>query len=226
MNLFGVLSEVYPTLLTGLTMTVKITILSLIIALVIGIFVCLMNISSNIVLRGIAKFYIWLIRGTPMLVQAFYFYFALPQLVQAVTGSQFRITVFTASLVTLALNAGAYISEIFRGSIESVNKGQMEAARSLGLGYGKAMQKVVLPQAIRTMVPSIINQFIISLKDTSILSVIGFPELTKAGNIIVGNTFAVAQVWGVVAIMYMIVITVLSKIAKRIERRLNVGKER
>lgn len=102
MNLFGVLSEVYPTLLTGLTMTVKITILSLIIALVIGIFVCLMNISSNIVLRGIAKFYIWLIRGTPMLVQAFYFYFALPQLVQAVTGSQFRITVFTASLVTLA----------------------------------------------------------------------------------------------------------------------------
>ena len=133
MNLFGVLSEVYPTLLTGLTMTVKITILSLIIALVIGIFVCLMNISSNIVLRGIAKFYIWLIRGTPMLVQAFYFYFALPQLIQAVTGSQFRITVFTASLVTLALNAGAYISEIFRGSIESVNKGQMEAARSLGL---------------------------------------------------------------------------------------------
>lgn len=132
MNLFGVLSEVYPTLLTGLTMTVKITILSLIIALVIGIFVCLMNISSNIVLRGIAKFYIWLIRGTPMLVQAFYFYFALPQLIQAVTGSQFRITVFTASLVTLALNAGAYISEIFRGSIESVNKGQMEAARSLG----------------------------------------------------------------------------------------------
>ena len=137
MNLFGVLSEVYPTLLTGLTMTVKITILSLIIALVIGIFVCLMNISSNIVLRGIAKFYIWLIRGTPMLVQAFYFYFALPQLVQAVTGSQFRITVFTASLVTLALNAGAYISEIFRGSIESVNKGQMEAARSLGLSYAE-----------------------------------------------------------------------------------------
>ena len=154
MNLFGVLSEVYPTLLTGLTMTVKITILSLIIALVIGIFVCLMNISSNIVLRGIAKFYIWLIRGTPMLVQAFYFYFALPQLVQAVTGSQFRITVFTASLVTLALNAGAYISEIFRGSIESVNKGQMEAARSLGLSYAKSMQKIILPQAVRICLPS------------------------------------------------------------------------
>ena len=118
------------------------------------------------------------------------------------------------------------MAEIFRAGIQSVDKGQMEAARSLGLGYGKAMQKVVLPQAIRTMVPSIINQFIISLKDTSILSVIGFPELTKAGNIIAGNTFAVLQVWAIIAIMYMVVITVLSKIAKRIERRLNVGKER
>ena len=224
MNLFGVLSEVYPTLLTGLTMTVKITILSLIIALVIGIFVCLMNISSNIVLRGIAKFYIWLIRGTPMLVQAFYFYFALPQLIQAVTGSQFRITVFTASLVTLALNAGAYISEIFRGSIESVNKGQMEAARSLGLPYSRAMIRVVLPQAIRTMIPSIINQFIITLKDTSILSVIGFPELTNMGKTIAGNTFKSLQTWAIVGIMYMIVIVALSKLAKRIERRIDRGR--
>ena len=133
MQLFEVLQEVYPTLLEGLGMTVQITVLSLLIAMVLGIFVCLMNISNNVVLRGIAKFYIWLIRGTPMLVQAFYFYFAMPQLIQSITGSQFRITVFTASLVTLTLNAGAYISEIFRGSIESVNKGQMEAARSLGL---------------------------------------------------------------------------------------------
>ena len=125
MNLIGVFNEVYPTLLEGLGMTLKITILSLIIAMILGIFVCLMNISHNMILRGIAKFYIWLIRGTPMLVQAFYFYFAVPQLIQSLTGSQFRITVFTASLITLTLNAGAYISEIFRGSIESVNKGQM-----------------------------------------------------------------------------------------------------
>lgn len=184
MNLFGVLSEVYPTLLIGLTMTVKITILSLIIALVIGIFVCLMNISSNIVLRGIAKFYIWLIRGTPMLVQAFYFYFALPQLIQAVTGSQFRITVFTASLVTLALNAGAYISEIFRGSIESVNKGQMEAARSLGLSYAKSMQKIILPQAVRICLPSLVNQFIITLKDSTILYAIGLSEVIDRKSVV------------------------------------------
>jgi len=122
------------------------------------------------------------------------------------------------------MNAGAYMAEIFRAGIQSVDKGQMEAARSLGLSYGKSMRKVILPQAIRTMIPSIINQFIISLKDTSILSVIGFPELTKAGNIIVGNTFKALQVWGIVAVMYMVVIITLSRVAKRIERRINVGK--
>ena len=132
MNLLGVLHEAWPMLLEGLGMTIRITVLSLIIALIVGIFVCLINISSNVVLRGIAKFYIWLIRGTPMLVQAFYFYFALPQLIQGLTGTQFRIDIFTASLITLSMNAGAYISEIFRGSIEAVPKGQMEASRSLG----------------------------------------------------------------------------------------------
>ena len=208
MNLFGVLSEVYPTLLTGLTMTVKITILSLIIALVIGIFVCLMNISSNIVLRGIAKFYIWLIRGTPMLVQAFYFYFALPQLIQAVTGSQFRITVFTASLVTLALNAGAYISE-------------MEAARSLGLSYAKSMQKIILPQAVRICLPSLVNQFIITLKDSTILYAIGLSEVMYNAKIYVGRTMESFATYTWVAVFFLLIVTVLSFISRYVERRMN-----
>ena len=206
MNLFGVLSEVYPTLLTGLTMTVKITILSLIIALVIGIFVCLMNISSNIVLRGIAKFYIWLIRGTPMLVQAFYFYFALPQLVQA---------------VTVALNAGAYISEIFRGSIESVNKGQMEAARSLGLSYAKSMQKIILPQAVRICLPSLVNQFIITLKDSTILYAIGLSEVMYNAKIYVGRTMESFATYTWVAVFFLLIVTVLSFISRYVERRMN-----
>ena len=221
MNLFGVLSEVYPTLLTGLTMTVKITILSLIIALVIGIFVCLMNISSNIVLRGIAKFDIWLLRGTPMLVQAFYFYFALPQLIQAVTGSQFRITVFTASLVTLALNAGAYISEIFRGSIESISKGQMEAARSLGLSYAKSMQKIILPQAVRICLPSLVNQFIITLKDSTILYAIGLSEVMYNAKIYVGRTMESFATYTWVAVFFLLIVTVLSFISRYVERRMN-----
>ena len=215
MNLIQVLSEVYPTLLQGLGMTVQITVLSLLIAMVLGIFVCLMNISHNVVLRGIAKFYIWLIRGTPMLVQAFYFYFAMPQLIQSVTGSQFRITVFTASLVTLTLNAGAYISEIFRGSIESVNKGQMEAARSLGLSYAKSMQKIILPQAVRICLPSLVNQFI------TILYAIGLSEIMYNAKIYVGRTMESFATYTWVAVFFLLIVTVLSFISRAVERRMN-----
>ena len=221
MNLIGVFNEVYPTLLEGLGMTLKITILSLIIAMILGIFVCLMNISHNMILRGIAKFYIWLIRGTPMLVQAFYFYFAVPQLIQSLTGSQFRITVFTASLITLTLNAGAYISEIFRGSIESVNKGQMEAARSLGLSYAKSMQKIILPQAVRICLPSLVNQFIITLKDSTILYAIGLSEIMYHAKIYVGRTMESFATYTWVAIFFLFIVTILSFISRAVERRMN-----
>ena len=221
MNLIGVFNEVYPTILEGLGMTLKITILSLIIAMILGIFVCLMNISHNMILRGIAKFYIWLIRGTPMLVQAFYFYFAVPQLIQSLTGSQFRITVFTASLITLTLNAGAYISEIFRGSIESVNKGQMEAARSLGLSYAKSMQKIILPQAVRICLPSLVNQFIITLKDSTILYAIGLSEIMYHAKVYVGRTMESFATYTWVAIFFLLIVTVLSFISRTVERRMN-----
>ena len=164
------------------------------------------------------------IRGVPLIVLAYFIYFGIPAAVKAIGFTDFKLTALVAGTISLSMNAGAYMAEIFRAGIQSVDKGQMEAARSLGLSYGKSMRKVILPQAIRTMIPSIINQFIISLKDTSILSVIGFPELTKAGNIIVGNTFKALQVWGIVAVMYMVVIITLSRVAKRIERRINVGK--
>ena len=116
------------------------------------------------------------------------------------------------------------MAEIIRAGIQSVDVGQMEAARSLGLPYAKAMRRVVLPQAIRTMIPSIINQFIITLKDTSILSVIGFPELVNTAKNVQANTFMSFQTWAIVGIMYLIVITILSRTAKVLERRLNVGR--
>ena len=122
------------------------------------------------------------------------------------------------------MNCGAYMAEIIRAGIESVDRGQMEAARSLGLSYSSSMALVVIPQAVRTMIPSIINQFIITLKDTSILSIIGFPELTNVGKTIVGNTLKSLQTWAIVGVMYMVVIVTLSKIAKRIERRVNRGR--
>jgi len=136
-------------------------------------------------------------------------------------GLQVTLTALQAGVICLSLNCGAYMAEIIRGGIESVDPGQMEAARSLGLPYGKAMRKVVLPQAIRTMIPSIINQFIITLKDTSILSVIGFPELVNTAKNVVANTFMSFQTWGVVAIMYLIIILALSRVAKIVEKKMN-----
>ena len=135
----------------------------------------------------------------------------------------FRLTSLQAGTIALALNCGAYMAEIIRAGIQSVDIGQMEAARSLGLSYGKAMRKVILPQAIRTMIPSIINQFIITLKDTSILSVIGFPELTNTTRTVVANTMN-TQGWLLAGLMYMVVIIALSKLSKSIERRVNRGR--
>ena len=127
--------------------------------------------------------------------------------------------------MTLSLNAGAYMAEIIRGGIEAVDKGQMEAARSLGLPYGKAMGKVILPQALRTMLPSIINQFIISMKDTSLISVIGIRELTQNGKIIAANSASrVMAIWLVVAAFYLVVCTLLSKVALLVERRSSYGR--
>ena len=122
------------------------------------------------------------------------------------------------------MNCGAYMAEIVRAGIQSVDRGQMEASRSLGLSYGASMALVVVPQAVRTMIPSIINQFIITLKDTSILSVIAFPELTNVGKNVMANTLHPLETWAIIAVMYLVVITTLSKIAKRIERRVNRGR--
>ena len=159
-----------------------------------------------------------------MIVLAYFIYFGVPYCLNNMMGFNFTLTALQAGTVCLALNCGAYMAEIIRAGILSVDSGQMEAARSLGLPYSRAMIRVVLPQAIRTMIPSIINQFIITLKDTSILSVIGFPELTNMGKTIAGNTFKSLQTWAIVGIMYMIVIVALSKLAKRIERRIDRGR--
>ena len=127
---------------------------------------------------------------------------------------------FTASLITLTLNAGAYISEIFRGAIESVNKGQMEAARSLGLPYPKAMVKIILPQAVRICLPSLVNQCIITLKDSTILYAIGLQEIMYYGKIYVGRTYETLATYTLIAVFFLIIITLLSFVSKRTERRL------
>ena len=206
--------------------TLLLAFLGLLFACILGMIFGLMSVVKNKVCNIIAQIFVFIIRGVPMSVLAFFVYFGVPYLLNNILkiGQGFTMSALQAGTICLALNCGAYMAEIIRAGIESVDKGQMEASRSLGLSYGKSMRLVVIPQAIRTMIPSIINQFIITLKDTSILSVIGFPELTNMGKTISGNTFKSLQTWAIVGIMYMMIIITLSKIAKKIERRIKRGR--
>lgn len=218
MKLFDLLVEYGGTLLAGLGITLKLAILGIIFASIIGVLCALINVSKNKILKWITSIYIHIIRGTPFLVQAYIIYFGLPMALGI------RMSEMTAGIIAISLNAGAYMAEIMRGGIEAVDKGQMEAARSLGLSSGKAMQKVILPQAIRTMAPSLINQFIITLKDTSILSIIGIRELTMAGKMVISKNYESVAMWTLVAIYYFIVIFTITKISRYIERKTAYGK--
>ncbi len=213
---------ILPRLLASLGVTIRLTVISLVFAVLLGMLFCLFSISRNKLLHFFSSLYLDIIRGTPLLVQAFFIYFGIPQLIQTFAPS-FRMSPDTAGIITLSLNAGAYLSEIFRSGILAVDKGQMEAARSLGLPKSRAMIKIIIPQAIRIVTPSLVNQFIITLKDTSILSVIGIRELTKTGNLIIATTFESFKTWLAVAVMYLVIIKILSVVSQHIERRLRSG---
>lgn len=218
MSLYELYAESFPKLTAGLGITIELTVVSLIIAIILGMITCFFKISKFKILKAIATIYVDIIRGTPLIIQAYFLFFGITAALKFTMGN------FTAGVIVLSLNAGAYLSEIFRSGINAVNKGQMEAARSLGLPYHKAMTKVILPQAIRIVIPSVANQFIITLKDTSIISVIGAPELMKASNLIVSRNFKAFEIYGFTAVMYFIVIFSLTKILGVLERRLSNGK--
>ena len=211
-------------LLKAMGHTLLLCLLSLLFATVIGMIFGLMNVGHNRVLNFIGTVYVDAVRGVPLIVLAYFIYFGIPSGIQSLGFTNFRMNALQGGTIALSMNCGAYMAEIIRAGIQSVDRGQMEAGRSLGLSYGAGMALIVIPQAVRTMIPSIINQFIITLKDTSILSVIGFPELTNVGKTIMGNTFKNLQAWAIVGIMYLIIITILSKISKQIERRINRGR--
>jgi len=209
--------ESLPALFKGLGKTLLYTIVSLFIALIFGLIFGFMKVGQNRFLRGVATVFVDVFRGIPLIVLAFFIYFGIPQ------AFGFTMPLFLAAILTLSLNTGAYVTEIIRGGIQSIDRGQMEAARSLGLPYRKSMMKIIIPQAIRIMIPSLINQMVITLKDTSILSAIGLVELTQSGKIIIARTFASFDIWLVVAIMYLVVITVLTKLSGYLERRARRG---
>lgn len=221
------LIDVYGTqLMSAMGQTLLLALCGLFFGCILGIIFGLASVVNNKVSRIISIIYVNLIRSVPMIVLAFFVYFGVPYAAREIFGFKLMFSALMAGTICLALNCGAYMSEIIRAGIQSVDPGQMEAARSLGLSYWRSMFRVVLPQAIKNMIPSIVNQFIITLKDTSILTVIGFPELVNKAQNIISFEFMSFQMWAIVAVMYLVVILALQQIANALERRLRRDQKR
>jgi len=195
--------------------TVQITFFGVLLGLLIGLIVALGRLSKNKTLSSISRGYIFLIRGTPLLVQLFIVYYGLTSIV--------TIAPIPSAVLALGVHNGAYIAEVFRGSIQSIHYGQMEAARSLGMTHSKAMQRIVLPQAFKRAVPSLGNQLIIALKDSSLASTIAVPELMLKGRQMGSSTFMYMEMFIIVGIWYLLMTSVLSFIVHRVEKKLKVS---
>lgn len=215
MDTLSLITDASPLLLKGLENTIKVAFLSLLFATILGLFFGLLRVSKRKTLQMIAKVYVSIIRGTPLYVQVIFFYFGLFPLVFG------RATdAVSAGIFVLSLNAGAYLVEIFRAGIESIDKGQMEAGRAIGFTHGQTMAYIIMPQAIKRMIPAIVNQFIISIKDTSLLATIGIAELTFTAQTIYAVNFKAFEFLGAIGIIYWVLIYVLTAFSHWLERRL------
>ena len=212
--------QAMPLLLTGAAVTVQITALSVLLGIIIGLFVGIARISTYRIIHLIAAVYVDFLRGTPLLVQIFLVYFALP----VVTGQ--RIDPFIAAIAACSINSSAYVAEIFRAGIQSIDAGQMEAGRSLGMSWMQTMRYIIVPQAARRVIPPLGNEFIALLKDSSLVSVIGFEELTRRGQLIIARTYASLEIWLCVAIIYLVMTVSISRLVAWLERRYKIDDQR
>jgi polar amino acid transport system permease protein len=208
-------------LLTGLWVTLKVSLLAIVLGIVIGLLTGLARIAENPALRWSAITYIEIIRGSPLLVQIFLWYFVVGTLINTMLTKNgiSQIPSLWFGVISLALFAGAYIAEIVRAGIQSVHRGQMEAARSLGMDYAQAMRKVILPQAVRRILPPLAGQFISLIKDSSLLGVIAIRELTKATRETVSTSLQPFELWIVCAVLYLVLTFTLSMFVQYLERR-------
>ncbi len=213
---FQVIWESIPFLLTGLKLTLLITLFGLLAGFFLGTVTGLMKISRNVLVRKIGGIYVESIRGTPIMVQVMFIYFGLP------LALDMRVAPMIAGITAIGINSGAYIAEIVRGAFQSIDRGQTEAGRSIGLSHLQTLLYIIWPQAFRRMIPPLGNQFIISLKDTSLLVVVGVGELTRTGQEIIASNFRAFEIWLTVAVMYFIVTMSIAKVLNLMERRLEI----
>jgi lysine-arginine-ornithine-binding protein len=209
---FDIIRRTFPFFLSGVWFTARLAVISLLLGLPIGLLLALARVQSSRLLKAPAAVYVEVMRGTPLLVQILFIYFVLPY---------FRIYIpaFTSGVIALTLNSAAYIAEIFRAGILSIDVGQMEAARSLGMTYSQAMRRIILPQTFRRVVPPLTNEGIALLKDSSLVSVIGLTELARTGQELASRYAAPLTIWPVVAILYLLLTFPLTRVAEYLERR-------
>jgi len=200
----------------GIWVTFKVTIGAILLALVIGLFAGLGRVAGNKVINGIASLYVEVIRGIPLLVQLFYIYYALGRIV--------NIPAISSAIIAMAICYGAYMGEIFRAGIQSISKGQMEAARSLGMNKSQAMIHVILPQAVTVILPPIGNEFVALLKDSSLVSILAVADLLRRGREFASETFTYFETYTVVALVYLIITLFFSKLISIMEERISAGK--
>ncbi|MEW6064445.1 glutamine ABC transporter permease [Desulforamulus profundi] len=218
MELLQIWKDAVPFLMVGLKLTIQLTVLAVLFGCIIGLFVGLGKMSKIPLIKIPSVIYIEFFRGSPLLVQIFMIYFGLSQ----VLGHS--VDKFWSAVAVLSLNSGAYCAEIFRAGIQSIERGQMEAARSLGMTHVQAMRYVILPQAFKRVIPPLGNEFIAMMKDTSLVSLIGLVELARSGQLIVSTTYNAFQVWFLVAIFYIVMTVIISEFfVNRMERRLQAG---
>jgi L-cystine transport system permease protein len=209
---FSIILDALPPLLNATLMTIFLALISVIFALILGFFTALARISKITILAKIAGAYVSIFRGTPLLVQIFVIYYGLPQI-------NIELDPIPSGILALTLNAGAYLSESFRSSILSIDKGQMEAAVSIGMTYGQAMRRIILPQSLRVAIPNMSNTFIILIKDTSLVSVITVTELLQMSSLIIAKTFEPLTIYLVAAAIYWVVITFFTVLLDKMEKR-------
>lgn len=217
MNIFGVfrydiIADYAPMLIKGAFTTLQITLISVALGTFLGLLISLLTISKLKPLNIIGAIYVDFFRGTPLLVQILMFHFAVLPLIG-------DFSAMISGLVALTLNSAAYVAEIFRAGIQSIDRGQMEAARSLGMTHGQAMRHIIIPQAFKRVIPALGNEFIAMLKDSSLVSIIALQELAMTGTLISGRTFRPFEAWLAVALLYLIMTMMLSRFVAYLERR-------
>ncbi len=214
-----------PTLLIGMLMTLFLTIIAVFNGIVIGTFAGVARVVNNKIINLVSGIYVDFIRGTPLLVQIFMIHFGTPPLLGILfnNGQPIPLNPFLSALLALSINSGAYVAEIIRAGIQSIDRGQMEAARSLGMTYRQAMRHVILPQALKRVIPPLGNEFIAMLKDSSLVSVIGMEELVRKAQIIVTRSYRPTETWLEVGLLFLLMTIPFTRIVARLERRLKVN---